>query len=353
MLVNCPIETDAVIIGAGPVGIFQAFQLGLLDIRAHIVDALPYAGGQCIELYPDKLIYDIPGHPGLTGRALVNNLLQQATPFTPGFHFNQLVSGLEQQPDGRFQVSTSSGTVFMAKTVFLAAGVGAFQPKRLSIEGLDAFENKSLFYRVDAPSDFTGKRLVIVGGEEAAIQWACQFAEEGAGDAHRVTLLYRREALQAPPDLMARFNELLGSGALQFKVGQITGFAEANGQLSAVQVTDVHGDTSPLPLDALLVFQGLSPKLGPIATWGLDITRKQVPVDTEKFSTRLSGFFAVGDINTYPGKKKLILSGFHECALAAFGAAEVIFPGTKTLLQYTTASSKLHKLLGVASPSND
>ena len=348
-----PIVTDALIIGAGPVGIFQAFQLGLLDIRAHIVDVLPYAGGQCIELYPDKPIYDIPGHARITGRALIDNLLAQASPFAPVFHFNQLVSGLQPRTDGRLEITLSGGSVFLTKTVFLAAGVGAFQPKRLNIEGLEAFENTGVFYRVDTPSDFAGKRLLIVGGDESAVESACDFAVLKVGAPSHVTLLHRRETLQVPVEKLSRFKALCDSGALMFRVGQITGFTNDDEQLTSVNVVDVNGETLPLPIDTLLVLQGLSPKLGPIATWGLEMMRKQVAVDTEKFSTCLPGLFAIGDINTYPGKKKLILSGFHEAALAAFGAAEVIFPDQKILLQYTSASPKLHKLLGAPSPTND
>lgn len=348
-----PIVTDALIIGAGPVGIFQAFQLGLLEIHTHIVDALPYAGGQCIELYPDKPIYDIPGSPHTTGRQLVNNLMQQVSPFAPVFHFNQLVSGLQQQADGQFLVTTSNDTVFLAKTVFLAAGVGAFQPKRLSIDGLDDFENRALFYRVDEISQFSGKRILIVGGEEAALELACQLADNSVHRPLHVMLLHRRDTLSCAPVILARFKALCASGALEFKVGQVTGFNQNEGRLTAALVADVNGDTLPLPLDAMVVLQGLSPKLGPIASWGLDMEKKQIAVDTEKFSTSLPGLFAVGDINSYAGKKKLILSGFHEAALAAFGAAELIFPDKKIFLQYTSASPKLHKLLGVASASAD
>ena len=345
--VTDPIVTDALIIGAGPVGIFQAFQLGLLEIRTHIIDALPYAGGQCVELYPDKPIYDIPGLPQATGRQLVDNLLQQVSPFAPVFHFNQLVASLEKQPDDHFLVTTSSGLSFKSKTVFLAAGVGAFQPKRLTVPGLDAFENRGLFYQADCPMLLAGKRVVVVGGEQAAIESACAFAEKSVGAATDVTLLHRRETLTASPETLTRFNKLCERGVLFFKVGQVTGFSEADGQLIAADVTDVNGNTSPLPLDAMLVLQGLSPKLGPIASWGLDMARKKVAVDTEKFSSNLPGLFAVGDINTYPGKKKLILSGFHEAALAAFAAAALIFPTREILLQYTSASPKLHRLLGV------
>ena len=348
MTMTVPIVTDALIIGAGPVGIFQAFQLGLLEIRTHIIDALPYAGGQCIELYPDKPIYDIPGSPPTTGRTLVDNLMQQASPFAPVFHFNQLVSGLQKQPDGQFLVTTSDGMAFLAKTVFLAAGVGAFEPKRLNVEGLDAFENKGLFYRIDQPAKFSEKRILIVGGEEAAVEWACHFASKSVDAAKHVTLLHRREVLLAPSATLNRFKALCDSGALHFEVGQVIGFQQDDGQLTAAEISDVNGNTVSLPMDVMLVLQGLSPKLGPIASWGLDMARKQIAVDTEKFSTNFPGLFAVGDINTYPGKKKLILSGFHEAALAAFGAAEIIFPDKKILLQYTSASPRLHKLLGVA-----
>ena len=343
-----PITTDALIIGAGPVGIFQAFQLGLLEVKSHIIDALPYAGGQCIELYPDKPIYDIPGLPRCTGRLLVDNLLTQVAPFAPVFHFSQLVTGLQKQADGRFVVTTSSGTVFSTIAVFLAAGVGAFLPKRLALPGLDAF-SRQVSYRVDNAAGFAGKRLVVVGGEVSALDWACQFAESGPNQAAQVTLLHRRDVLQAPPELLARVKALCERGVLTFKVGQITGLLASAGQLTAIEVTDVNGHIAPLAIDNLLVLQGLSPKLGPIADWGLALERKQVQVNTETFATSAAGLFAVGDINTYPGKKKLILSGFHECALAAFGAAAIIFPTKKIMLQYTTASPKLHKLLGVAS----
>ena len=347
-----PIETDALIIGAGPVGLFQVFQLGLLEIKAHVVDALPYPGGQCIELYPDKPIYDIPGTLHCTGRELTASLLKQIEPFAPTFHLSQVVNVVEKCVDGRYAVETSSGNRFLTKIIILAAGVGAFQPKLLNIDGIAKFAETSppqlpqLFYRVDTPADFAGKDIVIVGGDESAIGWAIHFAETGPDQAKSVTLLHRREVLQALPDTLARFKTLCDSGALQFKVGQVTGYDEQASKLTAAHVTDINGETRPLPLDALLVFFGLSPKLGPIAQWGLDMERKQVLVDTEKFSTSVEGIFAVGDINHYPGKKKLILSGFHECVLAAFGAAALVFPAKKILLEYTTTSSRLRTLLG-------
>ena len=346
------IQTDALIIGAGPVGLFQVFQLGLLDIKAHVIDALPYAGGQCIELYPDKPIYDIPGTQRCTGRELTASLLKQAEPFGATFHLGQTVNVLEKQGDGRFFVETSQGSQFVTKTIVVAAGVGAFQPKPLRVEGIEKFHHASLFYSVGNPAGLAHKNLVIVGGEDTALAWASHFATEGPDQARSVTLIHRRDVFQAAPALLANVKALVDAKALRFMVGQVTGFEAKNDQhsdqLTAAVVTDVDGQTQTVRLDALLVFFGLSPKLGPIADWGLDMERKQVAVDTEKFSTSVKGIFAVGDINTYPGKKKLILSGFHECALAAFGVAELVFPGKKTMLEYTTTSSRLHRLLGVA-----
>ncbi len=347
------IETDALIIGAGPVGLFQVFQLGLLEINAHVVDSLPYPGGQCIELYPDKPIYDIPGTPRCTGRELTASLLRQIEPFERNFHLGQEVSVVEKQADGRFRVETSKNIAFLTKTIFVAAGVGAFQPKLLRVNGLEKFEGSQLFYRVDRPGEFAGKNLVIVGGDDAALNWALQFSAKGSGQAKSVTVVHRRDIFQAAPDTVEQFKALCDKGLVQFRLGQITGFDEQDGRLTAAQVTDIDGQTGPLPLDALLVFFGLSPRLGPVAHWGLDLERKQVLVDTETFSTSIPGIFAVGDINTYPGKKKLILSGFHECALAAFGAAAVVYPDKKTLLEYTTTSTRLHRLLGVETPVVD
>ncbi|MES3011169.1 MAG: NAD(P)/FAD-dependent oxidoreductase [Pseudomonadota bacterium] len=347
-----PIETDALVVGAGPVGLFQVFQLGLLDIKAHVVDTLPHPGGQCIELYADKPIYDIPGTPRTSGRELVASLLKQVQPFGASFHLDQEVSTVAQQADGRFLVETSTGTVFFAKTLFIAAGVGSFQAKRLKIDGLDKFENTQLFHHASEPALFAGKNVLVVGGDEAAVDGAARLAEPGPQQAQSVTLLHRRDVLQASAQVLARFDALRKSGAARFQVGQVTGISTAGDTLTAAHITDVDGNTAALPVDMMLVLLGLSPKLGPLTQWGLDMERKQLLVDTEKFSTSVPGIFAVGDINTYPGKKKLILCGFHECALAAFGAAELIFPDQKIQLQYTTTSPKLHKLLGVAPPES-
>jgi thioredoxin reductase (NADPH) len=353
-----PIETDAVIVGAGPVGLFQVFELGLLEIKAHVIDSLAYPGGQPIELYPDKPIYDIPAVPVCTGKELTDSLLKQIEPFGATFHLGQTVTVVQKQDDGRFFVETSKGTRFLTKTIFIAAGVGAFEPRTLKVEGLDKFDGTQLFYRVKNPADFAGKNLLVVGGGDSALDWSLNFCGGNAdGNPHKaesVILVHRRDGFRAAPASVARMHELCEQMEMQFVVGQVTGYEEKDGKLTGAKVTGSDGVTRVVPADTVLVFFGLSPKLGPIADWGLDIERKQLKVDTEKFSTNVPGIFAVGDINTYPGKKKLILSGFHECALAAFGAAPIIFPEKgKIHLQYTTTSPKLHKVLGVETPVFD
>ena len=347
------IETDALIIGAGPVGLFQVFELGLLEVKAHVIDSLDYPGGQCVELYPNKPIYDIPSVPVCTGQELTNNLLKQIEPLGATFHFGQVVTTLEKQDDGRFLVETSKSTRFLSKTIFIAAGVGAFEPRLLKVEGLDAFDGKQLFYRVNNPQDFASKNLVIVGGDDSALEWALEFVNDSPHKAQSVILIHRRDVFTAAPAVVAKLRAQCEASKIQFMVGQVTGYEEQDQRLVALKVTGSDGIDRMVPVDVLLVFLGLSPKLGPIAQWGLDIERKQLKVDTEKFSTSEAGIFAVGDINVYPGKKKLILSGFHECALAAFGAMPLIFPEKKVFLLYTTTSPKLHKLLGVATAVPD
>jgi thioredoxin reductase (NADPH) len=341
-----PIETDAVIIGAGPVGLFQVFELGLLEIKAHVIDSLPEVGGQCIELYPDKPIYDIPAIPVCTGRELVGNLLKQIEPFKPQFHLNQEVSTLEKQTDGRFLIRTSQDQQFLSKAIFVAAGVGAFQPRTLNLDGIEAFVDKQIFYRVRNPEQFIGKRMVICGGGDSALDWALHFADQAAS----VTLIHRRDEFKAAPQSVAKMRALCAADKMRLIIGQITGLESSDDKLTEIAVTNMDGEVQSIDLDALLLFYGLSPKLGPIADWGLDIDRKQVTVDTACFQTSTPGIYAVGDINIYPGKKKLILSGFHEAALAAFAAAAYLAPEKQIQLQYTTTSPKLHKALGV-SPS--
>lgn len=341
-----PIETDAVIVGAGPVGLFQVFELGLLEIKAHVVDSLPEVGGQCTELYPDKPIYDIPAIPVCSGKELTDALLNQIKPFGAILHLGQEVSVVQKQDDGRFLVGTSKGTTFLTKVVIVAGGVGSFQPRTLKVEGVDRFAGRQLHYRVKDPAQFAGKRLVIAGGGDSALDWALNFV----GKADSVVLVHRRDGFRAAPASVAKMKAHCEQHEMQLLLGQVSGFEDADGQMTEVRVTSPDGLTRRVPLDHLLVFFGLSPRLGPIAEWGLDLERRQVRVDTEKFETNVPGIFAVGDINSYPGKKKLILSGFHEAALAAFGATRYVFPDRKIHLQYTTTSPKLHKILGVESP---
>ncbi|MCW7538511.1 NAD(P)/FAD-dependent oxidoreductase [Aquabacterium sp. A7-Y] len=347
------IETDAVIVGAGPVGLFQVFELGLLEIKAHIIDSLAAPGGQCVELYPDKPIYDIPAVPVCTGQELTDNLLKQIEPFGATFHLGQEVTVLQRQADGRFLIETSKGTTFLTKTVFIAGGVGSFQPRTLKVDGLEKHEDTQVFYRVKSPARFAGKNLVIVGGGDSALDWTLAFAQDGPHRAESVILVHRRDSFRAAPASVARMKELCEAYEMQLIIGEITGIEQRDQRLTAVKVTGSDGVTRVVPLDILLVFFGLSPKLGPIAEWGLNLERKQLVVDTEKFETSTPGIFAVGDINSYPGKKKLILSGFHEAALAAFAAASHVFPDKRIHLQYTTTSPKLHKVLGVETPVFD
>lgn len=350
------IETDALVVGAGPVGLFQVFELGLQGIAAHLVDVLPEPGGQCVALYPDKTIYDIPGVPVCSGRELTHKLLRQIAPFSPVFHFEQQVSTLAQAPDGRWLVTTQAGLQpcqqFLTRTLFIAAGVGAFVPKELKIDGLAAFLGLQLFYQAQPPSAFAGKQVLIVGGEDAAVANAIALADNGAAQASSVMLVHRRDVLQASSSDLGRFVALREAGHIQFQAGQITGIDCANGQLRGVLVNTPDDHTLNLPLDVLLVCQGISPKLGPLAQWGLAMQRKQLCVSTETFATSAPGIFAVGDVVTYPGKKKLLVCGFHEATLAAFAAAKLIRPSQSEVLQYTTSSALLRQRLGVAPDTN-
>ena len=284
-----------------------------------------------------------------SGQELVNALMQQIAPFQPTFHLNHEVSRFERQADGRFLLETAQGLRLLAKTVFIAAGMGAFQPRRLSVPGIEAFEGTQLFYRVARPAEFAGQRVVIAGGGDSALDWAIHFATEREHAPESVVLLHRRDGFQAAPATVARMRALCNEGRMRFVVGQVDGIAQQDGRMTAIQVLGPDGSTSPLPLDALLVFHGMSPKLGPIADWQLALERKQLVVDTEKFQTSEPGIFAIGDINTYPGKRKLILCGFHEATLAAYAAQALIAPGKELPFQYTTSSTRLQRLLGVNS----
>lgn len=338
MQAAAPIECDALVIGAGPVGLFQVFQLGLLEISCHVVDALPFAGGQCVQLYGDKPIYDIPGTPVTTGRGLVESLLRQIEPFAPQLHLGQQVATLARQADGRLLLGTSRGTQFLAKTVFIAAGVGAFLPKHIAVPGLEAFEGSTLFYHPESLERFTGQSVIVHGGDDEALDAALNLL----GKARDITLLHRRDAFQAEEETQARVRDDIAQGRIRLVIGQPQAFDGTQ-----LTVATPEGQALTLETDAWLAYPGISPRLGPIADWGLQMARKQVPVDTEKYQTSEAGVFAVGDINSYPGKKKLIVCGFHEATLAAWSAAAVVYPDKAIPLQYTTTSTRLHELLGV------
>ncbi len=344
-------ETDALVIGAGPVGLFQVFELGLLEIQAHVVDVLPYPGGQCIELYADKPIYDIPGLPRCTGRELTDRLMQQIAPMHAGFHFGQEVSVLKPLPDGRFEVATSAGTAFIARTVFIAGGVGSFQPRRLKVDGLEAFEGSQVFHQAAEAGALAGRHVLIAGDGDAALETALALSNtgnrDGAAAPASVTLMHRRDVFTAAPVTIEAMRERCAAGAMQFVAGQAVGVLRSAGRMTHLRILQADGATQDLRVDVVLVCLGLSPKLGPIADWGLALARKQLVVDTERFQTSTPGIFAVGDVNTYPGKKKLILCGFHEAALASFAAAAHLRGGAAPPLEYTTSSTRLHKILGV------
>ena len=336
------IETDAVIVGAGPCGLFAVFELGLLDIKCHLIDILPKPGGQCSELYPEKPIYDIPALPVVTGQELTDRLLEQIKPFGPTFHYNERVDTLARRDDGRFALTTDAGTAFIAKVVVVAAGGGSFTPKRPPLDGIEAYEGSSVFYAVRRMEDLRGKDVLVVGGGDSALDWTLNLAPL----ARSLTLLHRRDEFRGAPHSVEQMRALVAAGKIGLEIGQVTALHGANGQLETVSIKTKDGDKT-LACNAMLPFFGLTMKLGPVADWGLNLHENLVPVDTEKFETSEKGIFAIGDINTYPGKLKLILSGFHEAALMAQQAHRYIYPDKKLMFQYTTSSSNLQKKLGV------
>lgn len=345
---TAPIHTDALVIGAGPVGLFQVFQLGLLDINCQVIDSLPAPGGQCLALYPDKPIYDIPAVPVCTGRELVDRLLTQCAPMAPTFHLAQQVSSVTPGPNGRFKIETSSGNCFIARTVFIAGGVGSFVPRHLKLDGLERFMGRQVFHSGDAIPPTTGQHVVVLGEDDAALEAALVFAGAQVDRPASVTLMHRRDAFKAEPALVDQMRAACTAGRMRFIAGQAIDYETTGDSLTHLKVSGTDGTTTSLPADQLLVLWGLSPKLGPIADWGLHLERKQVVVDTEKFETTVPGVFAVGDVNTYPGKKKLIVCGFHEATMAAYAAAALVYPDRSVQVQYTTTSTRLHRLLGVA-----
>jgi thioredoxin reductase (NADPH) len=339
-----PIKTDVLIIGAGPCGLFAVFELGLLDVRAHLVDILDKVGGQCAELYPEKPIYDIPGLPIVTGQGLTENLMKQIEPFKPTFHLGEMVETIEKIGDPEFRITTDGGKVFEAKTVVVAAGGGSFQPKRPPVPGIEAYEGTSVHYAVRRMEEFRDKRLLIVGGGDSALDWTLNLQPI----ARSLTLLHRRDEFRAAPDSVNKMRALLGEGKIDLKLGQITGLEGDNGALTAANIKPNKGDPFRIECDAMLPFFGLTMKLGPVSNWGLNLANDLIPVDTEAFETSVPGIFAIGDINTYPGKLKLILCGFHEAALMAQKACRYVFPEKRIVFQYTTSSTNLQKKLGVA-----
>jgi thioredoxin reductase (NADPH) len=341
--VDGAIQADVVIVGAGPCGLFQIFELGLLGIHAHIVDSLKHPGGQCSELYPEKPIYDIPALPVCGAQELIDRLLQQTKPFNAQFHLGQEVTELKVLEDHTFLLRTSQDTRFHTRTVIIAGGLGSFQPRRLTIEGADGFEGRHIHYKVKSAAEFTGKRLAIFGGGDSALDWTLEFA----GKARSVTLVHRRPEFRAAPASVARMRDLVEHKSISYVEAIAQSVLVENGEFRGVRVKRTDGEIEDIETDHALAFFGLHPKLGPIAEWGLTIDKRAIMVDTEKFQTNIPGVFAVGDINTYPGKKKLILSGFHEAALAAFAVASHLNPAKKVPLQYTTTSPIMHKRLGV------
>jgi thioredoxin reductase (NADPH) len=341
---NEPIKTDVLIIGAGPCGLFAVFELGLLEMKTHLVDILDKIGGQCAELYPEKPIYDIPGVPITTAQGLVDSLMTQIKPFAPTFHLQEMVETIEKIGDPLFRVKTDQGKLFEAKAVMIAAGGGSFQPKRPPIPGIEAYEEKSVFYSVRKMEAFRGKRILIVGGGDSALDWTLNLAPI----AGHLTLLHRRDQFRAAPDSVNKMMALVGEGKIDLVLGQVSSLEGEDGRIAKAIVKRNDGSDFHIACDALLPFFGLTMKLGPVADWGIELKDGElIPVDTAAFESSVPGIFAIGDINWYPGKVKLILSGFHEATLAAQKAYHYVYPNKRLVFQYTTSSSSLQKKLGV------
>lgn len=336
-------ETDVIIIGAGPVGLFAVFELGLLGLKAHLIDILDRPGGQCAELYPEKPIYDIPALPICTGQELTDRLMKQIDPFGAKFHFSQMAESLQKTEDGRWHVTTDAGTQISAPVVCIAAGGGSFMPKKPPISGIDAYENKSVLYAVRKMDAFKNAELVIVGGGDSALDWTINLQPL----ARKLTLVHRRDDFRAAPDTVQKMRALVSEGKMQLLIGQVSQLHGDDGELRAITVKGTDGALQDVACNRLLPFFGLTMKLGPVANFGLQLHENLIPVDTEKFETSEKGIFAIGDINHYPGKLKLILSGFHEAALMAQQAFRYCRPDEKLRFQYTTSSTDLQTKLGV------
>ncbi len=337
-------ETDAIIVGAGPVGLFAVFELGLLGLNAHLVDVLDRPGGQCAELYPEKPIYDIPGLPVVSGQGLTERLMQQVKPFAPIMHLNQMAESLERLPDKRFKLTTELATAITAPVLVIAAGGGSFVPRKPKIDRLDEFEGKSVFYAVRQIERFRGRDIAIAGGGDSALDWVLNLQSI----AKSVTLIHRRDDFRAAPHSVARMRDRVAEGKVRLEIAELKGLSGAAGQLNGVICETKAKGRYQIACSDLLAFYGLTMKLGPIAGFGLNLHENLIPVDTEKFETSEPGIFAIGDINSYPGKLKLILCGFHEAALMSQAAFKLARPGERLVFLYTTSSTDLHKKLGVA-----
>jgi thioredoxin reductase (NADPH) len=340
---STPAETDVVIVGAGPCGLFAVFELGLLDLSCHLIDILDRPGGQLTELYPEKPIFDIPGLPETSAQALVDRLMRQIKPFNPVFHFGEMVSELQRTENG-FRVTTDTGTTIGCKVVVIAAGGGSFQPKRPPIPDIEQYEGTSVFYSVRKMEDFRDHDIVIVGGGDSALDWTLNLQPL----AKNLTLVHRRPGFRASPDSVNKMRLLEEAGQIRFQQGQVTKLKGSGGALKSVMVKGPDDSEHEIACTRMLPFFGLTMKLGPVAEWGINLNENRIPVDTEKFETSESGIFAIGDINCYPGKLKLILCGFHEAALMAHAAKQITHPDERIVFQHTSSSTKLHKKLGVA-----
>jgi len=335
-------EIDAVVIGAGPVGLFAVFELGLVDVKCCVIDILGKPGGQCSELYPEKPIYDIPALPVVTGQELTDRLMEQIKPFGAKFFLGERVDELSRGEDGRFHLKTDAGREIAAKIVVIAAGGGSFTPKRPPLEGIEAYEGTSVLYAVRRMEQLRGKDVLIVGGGDSALDWTLNLAPV----ANSLTLLHRRDEFRGAPHSVEKMRAFVADGTVRLVIGQMAKLHGEGGALEAVTVRTADGEER-IAANAILPFFGLTMKLGPVATWGLNLNENLILVDTERFETSETGIFAIGDINWYPGKLKLILSGFHEAALMAQQAHKYVHPDKKLLFQYTTSSSSLQKKLGV------
>ena len=328
------IQTDICIIGAGPVGLFAVFETGLLKMRCHLVDALPQIGGQLSEIYPKKPIYDIPGFPEVNAQDLVNNLRQQTEPFKPTFTLGERVESFDKNQDGSFQLNTSDQTAIHCKVVVIAAGLGSFEPRKPELENLASFEGRGVVYMVKDPETFRKKKLVIAGGGDSALDWTIHLASL----AEHVTLVHRNESFRGAPDSAEKVHALAQAGKIDLLLNSNLQSVQGNGVLKSVLVLDKQKSIRELEADYLIPLFGLSPKLGPLADWGLNLDKSAIDVNTVDYATNIPGVFAIGDINTYPGKLKLILCGFHEAALMAQSAFRLVHPQEKLSFKYTTVN---------------